>query len=52
LTINTQRPQAKSVPHPFRSPLNRWSLRLDPNPSSSIFQASLFKWRTNTKLSR
>jgi hypothetical protein len=29
-----------------------WSLRLDPNPSSSIFQASIFKWRTKTKLSR
>jgi hypothetical protein len=37
LTINTQRPQAKSVQHPFFPPLNRWSLRLDPNPSSSIF---------------
>jgi hypothetical protein len=35
LTINT--PQAKSVRHPFFPLLNRWSLRLDPNPSSSIF---------------
>jgi hypothetical protein len=52
LTINTQRPQAKSVQHPFFPPLNRWSLRLDPNPRSSIFQASIFKWRTKTKLSR
>jgi hypothetical protein len=52
LTINTQRPQAKSVQHPFFPPLNRWSLRLDPNPSSSHLQASTLKWRTKTKLSR
>jgi hypothetical protein len=52
LNINTQRPQAKSVEHLFFPPLNRSSLRLDPNPSSSIFQASIFKWRTKTKLSR
>jgi hypothetical protein len=52
LTINTQRLQAKSVQHPFFPPLNRWSLRLDPNPSSSIFQAPTLKWRTKTKLSR
>jgi hypothetical protein len=52
LTINTQRPQAKFVQHPFFPPLNRWSLRLDPNPSSSIFQASILKWQTKTKLSR
>jgi hypothetical protein len=52
LTINTQRPRAKSVQHPFFPPLNRWSLRLDPNPSSSIFQAPIFEWRTKTKLSR
>jgi hypothetical protein len=38
LTIDTQRLQAKSVQHPFFPPLNRWSLRLDPNPSSSIFK--------------
>jgi hypothetical protein len=38
LTINTQRPQAKSVQHPSFPPLNRWSLCLDPNPSSSIFK--------------
>jgi hypothetical protein len=37
LTINTQRLQAKSVQHPFFPPSIRWSLRLDPNPSSSIF---------------
>jgi hypothetical protein len=52
LTINTQRPQANFVQHPFFPPLNRWSLRLDPNPSSSIFQDSIFKWWTKTKLSR
>jgi hypothetical protein len=52
LTINTRRPQAKSVPHPFFPPLNRWSLCLDRNPSSSILQASILKWRTKTKLSR
>jgi hypothetical protein len=51
-TINTLRPQAKSIQHPFFPPLNRWSLHLDPNPSSSIFQASILKWRTKTKLSR
>jgi hypothetical protein len=38
LTINTQRLQAKSVQHPFFPPLNRWSLRPDPNPSSSTFK--------------
>jgi hypothetical protein len=52
LTINTQRPQAKSVQHPFFPPLDRWSLHLDRNPSSLIFQALIFKWRTRTKLSR
>jgi hypothetical protein len=52
LTINTQRPQAESVPHPFFPPSNRWSLRPDPNPSSSTFQASILKWRTKTKLFR
>jgi hypothetical protein len=39
LTINAQRPQAESVQHPFFPPLNRWSFRPDPNPSSSTFQA-------------
>jgi hypothetical protein len=52
LTINTQRLQTKSVQHPLFPPLNRWSLRLDPNPSPSIFEASILKWRTKTKLSR
>jgi hypothetical protein len=52
LTINTQRLQAKSVQHPFFPPLNCWSLRLDPNPSPSIFQAPTLKWRAKTKLSR
>jgi hypothetical protein len=37
LTINTRRPQAESVQHPFFPPSNCWSLRLDPNPSSSSF---------------
>jgi hypothetical protein len=37
LTINTRHPQAKYFQHPFFPPSNRWSLRLDPNPSSSIF---------------
>jgi hypothetical protein len=50
LTINTQRPQAKSVQHPFFPPSNRWNLRSDPNPSSSTFQASILKWRTKTKI--
>jgi hypothetical protein len=36
LTINTRHPQAESVQHPFFSPSNRWSARLDPNPSSLI----------------
>jgi hypothetical protein len=49
LTINAQRPQAESVQHPFFPP-NQWSFRSDPNPSSSTFQASIFKWRTKTKL--
>jgi hypothetical protein len=44
LTINAQRPQAESVQHPFFPPSNRWSLRPDPNPSSSSFQASIIKW--------
>jgi hypothetical protein len=52
LTINAQRSQAESVQHPFFPPSNRWSFRLDPNPSSSTFQASIFKWRTKTKLFR
>jgi hypothetical protein len=39
LTINTRHPQAKSVQHPFFPPSNCWSLRLDPNPSSSIFSS-------------
>jgi hypothetical protein len=52
LTINTQRPQAKSIQHPFSPPSNRWSLRPDPIPSSSTFQASILKWRTKTKLFR
>jgi hypothetical protein len=43
LTINTQRPQAESVQHPFFPPSNRWSPRPDPNPSSSTFQASILK---------
>jgi hypothetical protein len=50
LTINAQRPQAESVQHPFFPSSNCWSFRLDPNPSSSTFQASNFKWRTMTKL--
>jgi hypothetical protein len=50
LTINAQRPQAESVQHMFFPPSNRWSSRPDPNPSSSTFQASIFKWRTKTKL--
>jgi hypothetical protein len=52
LTINAQRSQAKSVQHPFLPPSNRCSLRPDPNPSSSTFQASILKWRTKTKLFR
>jgi hypothetical protein len=52
LTINAQRPQAESVQHPFFPPSNRWSFHSDPNPSSSTFQASIFKWRTKTKLFR
>jgi hypothetical protein len=35
LTTNTRHPQAESVQHSFFCPSNRWSLRLDPNPSSS-----------------
>jgi hypothetical protein len=52
LTINAQRLQAESVQHPFFPSSNRWSFRPDPNPSSSTFQASVFKWRTKTKLFR
>jgi hypothetical protein len=40
LTINTWHPQAESSQHPFFSPSNRWSARLDPNPSSSISPGS------------
>jgi hypothetical protein len=50
LTINAQRPQAESVQHPFFPPSNRWNFRSDPNPCSSTFQASTFKWRIKTKL--
>jgi hypothetical protein len=35
LTTNTRHPKAESVQHPFFSPSNRWSLRLDPNSSRS-----------------
>jgi hypothetical protein len=52
LTINIQCPQDKSVQHPFFPPSTRWSLRPDPNPSSSTCQASILKWWTKTKLSR
>jgi hypothetical protein len=52
LTINAQRPHAHSVQHPFFPPSNHWSFRSDPNPSSSTFQAPIFKWRTKTKLFR
>jgi hypothetical protein len=52
LTINAQHLQAESVQHPFFPPSNRWSFRPDPNPSSSIFQAQIFKWRTKTRLFR
>jgi hypothetical protein len=37
---------------PVLSSFKLWSLRLDPNPSSPTFQASILKWRTKTKLSR
>jgi hypothetical protein len=39
LTINAQCLQAESVQHPSFPPANRWSLRSDPNPSSSILRA-------------
>jgi hypothetical protein len=52
LTINAQRPYAESVQHPFFPPSNHWSLRPDPNPSSSTFQASILKWQIKTKLFR
>jgi hypothetical protein len=48
LTINAQCPQAESVQHLFFPPSNRWSFRSDPNPSSSTFQAPIFKWWTKT----
>jgi hypothetical protein len=52
LTINAQRLQAESVQHLFFLPSNRWSFCSDRNPSSSIFQAQIFKWRTKTRLFR
>jgi hypothetical protein len=52
LTINAQRLWAKSVQHPFFPLANCWSLRSDPNPSSSILRAQIFKWRTKTKFFR
>jgi hypothetical protein len=52
LTINAQRLRAKSVQHPFFPLANHWSLHSDPNPSSSILRAQIFKWRTKTRLSR
>jgi hypothetical protein len=52
LTINAQRLQAESVQHPFFPPTNCWSLRSDPNPSSSILRAQIFKWRTKTRFFR
>jgi hypothetical protein len=50
LAINAQRLQAESVQHPFFPLSNRWSFRPDPNPSSSIPQAQILKWRTKTRL--
>jgi hypothetical protein len=44
LTINAQRLHAESIQHPFFPHSNLWSFRPDPNPSSSTFQASIFKW--------
>jgi hypothetical protein len=52
LTINAQHLWAKSVQHPFIPLANHWSLRSDPNPSSSILWAQIFKWRTKTKFFR
>jgi hypothetical protein len=52
LTINAQRLRAKSVQHPLFPLAIRQSLRSDPNPSSSIPQAQIFKWRTTTKFFR
>jgi hypothetical protein len=52
LTINAQRLRAKSVQHPSSPPAICWNLRSDPNPSSSIPQAQIFKWRIKIKLSR
>jgi hypothetical protein len=45
LTINAQRLRAKSVQHPFFPLTNRWSLRSDPNPSSSILRTQIFNGR-------
>jgi hypothetical protein len=52
LTINAQRLQDESIQHLFFLPSNRWSFRPDPNPSSSILQAQIFKWWTKTRLFR
>jgi hypothetical protein len=52
LTINVQRLRAKFVQHPFFPLANRWSLRSDPNPSSSTLRAQIFKWWTKTKFFR
>jgi hypothetical protein len=52
LTINAQRLQTESVQHPFFDPSNHWSFHPDPNPSSSILQSQIFKWRTKTRLFR
>jgi hypothetical protein len=52
LTINAQHLRAKSVQHLFFLLANRWSLRSDPNPSSSIIRTQIFKWRTKTKFLR
>jgi hypothetical protein len=52
LTIHAQSLQAESVQHSFFPPSNRWSFYPDPNPSSSIFQAQIIKWRTKTWIFR
>jgi fibronectin type 3 domain-containing protein len=51
LTINAQRLRAKSVEHPFSPLASRWNPHPDPNPSSSILQAQISKWRIKNKLS-
>jgi hypothetical protein len=52
LTINAQRPQAESVQHPFFLLQIVGAFAQIQTLVHQLFQASILKWRTKTKLFR